>query len=94
EMVTVKTVPEGMMAIPGADFLAFSLELPLFIVIFAGIVLGLAMGFVWEWLREMKLRSAAARGQRETTALKREVTRLKGEKHEGKDEVLALLDDT
>ncbi|MEM9349145.1 MAG: LapA family protein [Pseudomonadota bacterium] len=91
--VTLNTLPEGLATMPGLDLLAFSIELPLFLVIFAGIAVGLLIGFVWEWLREMKHRSAAARGQREATQLKREVKRLKGEKHEGKDEVLALLDD-
>ncbi|MEO1285941.1 MAG: LapA family protein [Pseudomonadota bacterium] len=92
-VVTLTTLPEGMLGIPGAELLTFSIELPLFIVIFGGIAVGLLIGFVWEWLREMKLRSAAARGEREATQLKREVKRLKGEKNEGKDEVLAMLDD-
>ena len=34
------------------------LELPLFLVIFGGIVAGLLIGFVWEWFREHKHRVA------------------------------------
>lgn len=67
-------------------------ELPLFIVIFGGIVAGLLVGFVWEWIREHNQRAEAARQAREMRRLEREVAKLKGEKHEGKDEVLALLD--
>lgn len=68
-------------------------ELPLFVVIFGSIVVGLLVGFVWEWIREHSHRSEASRQARERRRLEREVARLKTEKHEGKDEVLALLDE-
>ena len=68
-------------------------ELPLFIIIFGGIIVGLLVGFVWEWVREHSQRADAAKQAREIRRLEREVTRLKDEKHEGKDEVLALLDE-
>lgn len=78
-----------------ADFLGvnYRISLPLFLVIFGGIVAGLLIGFLWEWLREHKHRAEATRRSREVGKLKREVRRLRGEKHEGKDEVLALLDE-
>ncbi|MDU8926013.1 LapA family protein [Alisedimentitalea sp. MJ-SS2] len=76
--------------------LSWSIELPLFVVIFAAIVAGLLIGFVWEWLREHKHRAEAARKKGEVNQLKREVTRLKGDAAKGgegsEDEVLALLD--
>ena len=68
-------------------------ELPLFIVILGGIVAGLLVGFIWEWIREYGLRAEAAREAREKRRLEREVARLKAEKHQGKDEVLAVLDE-
>ena len=45
----------------------------LFLVIFAGIVAGLLIGFVWEWLREHRFRSTAARERRERERLEREI---------------------
>jgi uncharacterized integral membrane protein len=68
-------------------------NLPLFLVILGSIVAGLLVGFVWEWIREYGERAEAARLAREMRRLEREVARLKGEKHKGKDEVLALLDE-
>ncbi|MEL7013477.1 MAG: LapA family protein, partial [Pseudomonadota bacterium] len=70
----------------------YSYEIPLFVVIFAGILGGLVLGFVWEWIREAKERSAATRQRRELALMKAEVQRLKDKANEGKDEVLALLD--
>lgn len=88
--VTLHLMPEAL-----ADFIGlnYSITLPLFVVIFGGIVAGLLIGFVWEWLREHKHRAEASRKQREVKGLQREVKKLKGEKHEGKDEVLALLEE-
>lgn len=89
QMVSVRVWPDevsGMVASnPGY-------ELPLFVVIFAGILAGLIIGFVWEWIREAGERAEAARQSREMAQLRAEVKRLKGEKHTGKDEVLALLE--
>src|SRR5690554_1644397 len=69
-------------------------EVPLFVVIFGGILAGLILGFIWEWLREAGERAAAAKQGREMKRLRAEIQRLKAEKHGGKDEVLALLDDS
>lgn len=80
---------------PLADLLNFnfSVSLPLFIVIFGGIIAGLLIGFFWEYLREYKHRAAAGAAQRELKSSQREVRRLKGQANEGKDEVLALLEE-
>ncbi len=89
-MVSVQLIPSE---VAGWFSLNPQIELPLFIIIFGGIAVGLFVGFVWEWVREYGHRAEAARQARETRRLQREVNRLKGEKHEGKDEVLALLDE-
>ncbi|SEL88902.1 Protein of unknown function [Roseovarius azorensis] len=89
-VVTLRVLPDEM-----AGFAALNptYDLPLFIVIFGGILMGLIVGFVWEWIREAGERTAAARQARELASLRAEVRRLKGERHQGKDEVLALLDE-
>ena len=70
-----------------------TLTVPLFVVIFGGVAAGLLIGFIWEWIREMKQRADAAAQRREMDRMRRELKRLKSEKHEGKDEILALLDE-
>ena len=89
-MVEVKVLPKEL-----AGFAALnpSYEVPLFIVIFGGILAGLVIGFIWEWIREAKERAAAARQARELQSLRTELRRLKGARHESKDEVLAILDE-
>lgn len=88
--VTLKLLPDE---IAGLFAVAPTLSLPLFLVIFGGIVAGLLVGFVWEWMREHAVRAENAHNAREVRRLTREVTRLKGEKHEGQDEILVLLDE-
>ncbi|NNE52021.1 MAG: DUF1049 domain-containing protein [Sulfitobacter sp.] len=89
-MVPLKVLPDE---VAGWFAVTPSVELPLFIVILGSIVAGLLVGFIWEWIREHGERAEKARLARETRRLEREVARLKGEKHQGKDEVLALLDE-
>lgn len=88
-MVSLRLLPSEV-----SGFFAIDPELnvPLFIVILGSIVAGLLVGFVWEWIREYNQRAEAARQAREMRRLEREVARLKGEKYEGQDDVLALLD--
>jgi len=69
-----------------------TVELPLFAVILGSILMGLLVGFVWEWIREFGERAEAAKQAREMRRLQREIEKLKDEKHEGKDEIVALLD--
>ena len=90
--VTLITLPDGLGAMPGMGTMSYSVELPLFLVIFGGIVAGLLIGFVWEWLREHKHRAEAVRKQAEVKKLERELKRTQAERDKDKDEVLALLD--
>ena len=87
--VTLRLLPAEMDSFLG---IGWSVDVPLFLVIFAGIVAGLGIGFVWEWFREAKHRAAATQHRREAGQLKREVSRLRAEKAEPQDEVLALLE--
>lgn len=92
--VTLNALPEGLAEIPGMTVLNHSVNLPLFVVIFGGVLMGLLLGFVWEWIREHKHRAEVSRKQSEVARLQRELRRTKAQRDEGKDEVLALLDNT
>jgi uncharacterized integral membrane protein len=87
--VTLRLLPTEVDPFLGAGW---SVEAPLFIVIFAGIIAGLGVGFVWEWFREAKHRAAASEHRRTAGQLAGEVARLKDEKAVPEDEVLALLE--
>ena len=89
-VVTLRLIPDE---VAGWFPMNPQIELPLFIVILIGILVGLCVGFAWEWIREHTHRAEASREGREKRRLQREVARLKTEKNEGKDEVLALLDE-
>jgi uncharacterized integral membrane protein len=89
EIVALKVLPTE---ISGYFAVNPQVNLPLFFVILGSIVAGLLIGFVWEWIREHGQRAEAARQAREMRRLEREVARLKNEKHEGQDEIFALLD--
>ena len=56
EKVTLYFIPETL-----ATLFKFKLavNIPLFLVFFSGIFIGLVIGFVWEWLREYKFRAEA-----------------------------------
>jgi uncharacterized integral membrane protein len=89
-MVTLRVLPDEL-----AGFAALNptYDLPLFVVIFGGILAGLVLGFIWEWIREAGERAAAARQARELASLRAEVARLKKAEARDRDEVLALLDE-
>jgi lipopolysaccharide assembly protein A len=89
EPVTLNLLPDEIAAFAGVDP---SLSLPLFLVIFGGIVAGVVIGFVWEWFREHKHRAEAATQRREREKLEREVNRLKPASERQQDDVLALLE--
>ena len=89
ELVVLRLLPDELAAIfpvPGP------IELPMFLVIFAGMILGLLIGFVWEWMRERRHRLEAAARRREVARLEREIDGLKRRNTDGDDDVLALLD--
>jgi len=87
--VTVRLLPEDLAQLTG---LTWAIDLPLFLVIFGGIVAGVMIGFVWEWFREMKHRSTASSKAREVSRLERELAVMRDSSSLPKDDVLALLD--
>jgi putative membrane protein len=89
-MVPVRLLPEDLAALTG---LSWAAEVPLFVVIFGGIVAGVLIGFVWEWVREHGHRATASQKSREVSRLERVFAVLKDSTSvPPKDEVLALLE--
>jgi putative membrane protein len=89
DSVELNLLPDDLAALMGVDW---AMQVPLFLVIFAGILAGLVIGFVWEWVREMKHRSLASIKTREVKKLERELAVLKDQTALPGDDVLALLD--
>lgn len=89
-VVPVRLLPEDLAALTG---LTWAMELPLFLIIFGGIIAGVLIGFVWEWFREHGHRATASQKSREVARLERELAVLKDATSvPPKDDVLALLE--
>jgi len=88
--VRVRLLPDDLAELTG---LTWSSERPLFLVIFAAIIVGVLIGFVWEWFREAGIRGKASTSSREVARLERELARMRDQTGTPpQDEVLALLD--
>lgn len=72
----------------------YSLQLPVFGVVFASVVAGLLIGFIWEWLREYKYRSEGTTNRRDKVYLEAELKKMKKAQGQHDDDVLALLEDS
>ncbi len=90
DFVTLTLMPAALGDLVGINY---QVSVPLFLVILAAVVMGIMIGFAWEWLREHQHRAGKAQAEKELHKTKREVRRLKGKQAENKDEVLALLDE-
>lgn len=88
--VSIRLLPDELASLFGFNIAG---DLPLFLIILGGLVAGIFVGFVWEWFREMKIRSQASTHRRDKEKLEREVKRLSASKPKSEtEEVLALLD--
>ena len=89
QIVNVRAMPEAF-----SDFLGIApdVDVPLFIVLFAGVGVGLLIGFLWEWVREHRVRADARAKAREVKALQREVEALKKSDAKGGNDVLAMIE--
>ena len=84
--VTLHLLPQGLDRV-----MPLSVELPLFVVILASVVVGMVVGYLFEWLREHKHRRRATQKSREAERLNREVARLRKDSGRPEDDVVALL---
>ena len=87
--VNLSLLPEALGALVGFNV---QMQVPLFVVIFGGLIAGLLVGFVWEWFREHSMRAEASKSSRNVRRLEREIARMKGQNADSQDDVLALLD--
>jgi uncharacterized integral membrane protein len=86
EPATLHLLPRGLDRV-----MQLSIELPLFVVILGSVVVGMAIGYLFEWLREHKHRRRASQKAQEAARLNREVAQLRKETGRPEDDVLALL---
>ena len=66
-------------------------SIPIFVLFLCGVIFGLLVGFVWEWIREMKHRSASSRKSKELAKGENELSQLKRESGQNVDEIMLLL---
>ena len=88
-LVALRLLPDDFAALFRVDW---QVEVPVFLVLFAGIIIGLFVGFIWELLREHKHRRVASTKTRQVSKLERELAAMKDQSSLPADDVLALLD--
>ncbi|MDG1763560.1 MAG: LapA family protein [Paracoccaceae bacterium] len=88
ELVDIRILPSELEGFFG-DGMIFSI--PIFVLFLCGVIFGLFVGFVWEWIREMKHRSASSRKTKELAKVENELNQLKRDSGQNDDEVLLLL---
>jgi uncharacterized integral membrane protein len=86
DLVTLNLLPAGM-----ARVMPLSVQVPLFVVGLAGVVVGMVIGYIFEWLREHKHRRRASQKSREAQRLTSEMDRLRKTTGKHEDDVLTLL---
>jgi len=86
--VGISLLPEDLAMLLGWQARA---EVPVFVVLGLGAVMGVVIGFVWEWLREHKHRKVARVQTRAVSKLERELAAMKDQTSLPQDDVLALL---
>jgi uncharacterized integral membrane protein len=85
--VDIRLLPDELSALLG---FGGPITVPLFVVIFAFVAVGLLIGYVLEWMRESKHRRAARSNRAQAESLEARLDRTRGPREE--DEVLALVD--
>lgn len=89
DIVTLSAFPANFGQYLGGRW---SVDLPLFLVIFLAFALGMLAGLIWEWLREGHIRREARLQAEKAARLENEVGRLRDRHAAPRDEVLAILD--
>lgn len=87
-LVTLHLLPPDLGLLFQVDW---QIEVPAFLLVFLGLVLGLLAGFTIEWLREHKHRRVASTKTRQVSKLERELAAMQDQTSLPQDDVLALL---
>jgi len=88
QMVSLKLVPDELGVAPVMEG---GISMPLFLVIFLAIALGLLIGFTWEWMREHKHRAEARSQRSQRERLEKELAKTQA-RSAPEDDVLALVE--
>ena len=86
--LTLRLLPAELEGLFG---LSWQVTLPAFLILLAAVLVGVLLGFVWEWIREHKYRRDAVVERRSRVELERELGAAGKTKKPG-DDVLALLE--
>lgn len=89
QIVTLSAFPANFGQYLGGTW---SVNLPLFLVIFLAALFGMLAGLIWEWLREAHLRRESAYRAHQVAQLEREVGHLRDRHAAPRDEILAIID--
>lgn len=89
EVVTLSAFPANFGQYLGGQW---TVDLPLFLVIFLAFACGMLAGLLWEWLREAHIRREARLRSAEVARLESEVGQLRDRHAAPRDEVLAILE--
>ncbi len=88
EFVDIRILPSELEGFFGSGMI---FSIPIFVLFLCSVIFGLFVGFVWEWIREMKYRSASNRKSKDLARVENELNQLKRENGQNEDEVLLLL---
>lgn len=89
DMVTLSAFPANFGQYLGGRW---SVNLPLFLVIFLAFAAGMLAGLIWEYLREAHIRREARQRSAEVARLESEVGNLRDRHAAPRDEILAIVD--
>ena len=88
--LTIKLLPDELAQLLG---FRWDITLPAFVILLGAVLIGVLLGFVWEWVRERKFRVEANVQRKERERLEREV-KIVAPTTESGDYVLSLLEGT
>ena len=94
QVVSLTLLPEGLETFIGLNAIVGPIAMPLYAVALGGVVVGLVIGFFWEWVREYKHRREASRALADKATLESQVKKMKARENAGKDPILVMVEET